>query len=68
MEVGKRLTSIEIHPGAKIGKRLFIDHGFGVVIGETCVIVMMLLFIRELRWEELVKNVVKDTLILGIMF
>ena len=38
MEVGKRLTSIEIHPGAKIGKRLFIDHGFGVVIGETCVI------------------------------
>ena len=38
MEVGKRLTSIEIHPGAKIGKRLFIDHGFGVVIGETCII------------------------------
>ena len=38
MEVGKRLTSIEIHPGAKIGKRLFIDHGFGVVIGETAVI------------------------------
>ena len=33
MEVGKRLTGIEIHPGAKIGKRLFIDHGFGVVIG-----------------------------------
>jgi serine O-acetyltransferase len=29
------LTGIEIHPGAKIGKRLFIDHGFGVVIGET---------------------------------
>lgn len=38
MEVGKRLTSIEIHPGAVIGKRLFIDHGFGVVIGETAVI------------------------------
>ena len=38
MEVGKRLTGIEIHPGAKIGKRLFIDHGFGVVIGETAVI------------------------------
>ena len=38
MEVGKRLTSIEIHPGAKIGKRLFIDHGFGVVIGETAII------------------------------
>lgn len=30
------LTGIEIHPGAKIGNRLFIDHGMGVVIGETC--------------------------------
>lgn len=29
------LTGIEIHPGAQIGKRLFIDHGMGVVIGET---------------------------------
>lgn len=29
------LTSIEIHPGAVIGRRVFIDHGFGVVIGET---------------------------------
>jgi serine O-acetyltransferase len=29
------LTGIEIHPGAKIGKRLFIDHGMGIVIGET---------------------------------
>jgi len=29
------LTAIDIHPGAKIGKRLFIDHGLGVVIGET---------------------------------
>lgn len=38
MEIGKRLTSIEIHPGAVIGKRFFIDHGFGVVIGETTVI------------------------------
>ncbi len=28
-------TGIEIHPGAKIGKRLFIDHGMGIVIGET---------------------------------
>jgi len=31
-------TGIEIHPGAKIGKRFFIDHGMGVVIGETSVI------------------------------
>lgn len=34
----KIFTGIEIHPGAKIGKRLFIDHGMGVVIGETCTI------------------------------
>ena len=33
--LGRMLTGIEIHPGAKIGKRLFIDHGMGVVIGET---------------------------------
>lgn len=33
-----RKTNIEIHPGAKIGRRLFIDHGTGVVIGETAVI------------------------------
>lgn len=32
------LTGIEIHPGATIGKRLFIDHGMGVVIGETSII------------------------------
>lgn len=31
-------TGIEIHPGAKIGKNLFIDHGMGVVIGETAII------------------------------
>ena len=34
-QVARVLTGIEIHPGAKIGKRLFIDHGMGVVIGET---------------------------------
>jgi len=34
-EVGRLLTLIEIHPGAVIGKRLFIDHGVGVVIGES---------------------------------
>jgi serine O-acetyltransferase len=33
--VGRFLTGIEIHPGAKIGKNIFIDHGMGVVIGET---------------------------------
>ncbi len=34
-QLGRFLTGIEIHPGAKIGKRLFIDHAMGVVIGET---------------------------------
>jgi serine O-acetyltransferase len=33
--LGRMQTGIEIHPGAKIGKRVFIDHGMGVVIGET---------------------------------
>ena len=32
------LTGIDIHPGAQIGERFFIDHGTGVVIGETCII------------------------------
>ncbi|MDQ0340163.1 serine O-acetyltransferase [Caldalkalibacillus uzonensis] len=35
-QLSRFLTGIEIHPGAKIGKGLFIDHGMGVVIGETC--------------------------------
>ncbi|MGG3891708.1 serine O-acetyltransferase [Metabacillus fastidiosus] len=35
-QVSRFFTGIEIHPGAKIGRRLFIDHGMGVVIGETC--------------------------------
>jgi serine O-acetyltransferase len=34
-QFGRFLTGIEIHPGARIGRRLFIDHGDGVVIGET---------------------------------
>ena len=33
--ISRFLTSIEIHPGAKIGRRFFIDHGMGIVIGET---------------------------------
>ncbi|WP_096186195.1 serine O-acetyltransferase [Evansella halocellulosilytica] len=35
-QVSRFFTGIEIHPGAVIGQRLFIDHGMGVVIGETC--------------------------------
>lgn len=37
-EMSRTFTLIEIHPGAKIGKNLFIDHGGGLVIGETAVI------------------------------
>ena len=36
--VTRTLTGVEIHPGATIGRRLFIDHGMGVVIGETSVV------------------------------
>lgn len=34
-QISRFITGIEIHPGAKIGERLFIDHGMGIVIGET---------------------------------
>lgn len=37
-QFARLFTGIEIHPGAKIGKRLFIDHGMGIVIGETATI------------------------------
>ncbi|MDD4940657.1 MAG: serine O-acetyltransferase [Candidatus Omnitrophica bacterium] len=37
-QFARSMTGIEIHPGARIGKRFFIDHGMGVVIGETAVI------------------------------
>ena len=37
-QIARHITGIEIHPGAKIGRRLLIDHGMGVVIGETATI------------------------------
>ena len=37
-QIGRGITGIEMHPGAQIGKGLFIDHGMGVVIGETAII------------------------------
>jgi serine O-acetyltransferase len=37
-QIGRWVTGIEIHPGARIGKRFFIDHGMGVVIGETSIV------------------------------
>lgn len=35
-QISRFFTGIEIHPGARIGRKFFIDHGMGVVIGETC--------------------------------
>jgi len=37
-QFGRLITGIEIHPGAEIGRRFFVDHGMGVVIGETTII------------------------------
>lgn len=37
-QLARFMTGIEIHPGAKIGNRLFIDHGMGIVIGETSIV------------------------------
>lgn len=37
-QLGRHFTGVEIHPGATIGKNLFIDHGMGIVVGETAVI------------------------------
>lgn len=37
-QFARHITGIEIHPGATIGKRLFIDHGMGIVIGETAIV------------------------------
>jgi len=37
-QIGRFLTGIEIHPGAQIGRGFFIDHGMGVVIGETAIV------------------------------
>jgi serine O-acetyltransferase len=37
-QVARFLTGVEIHPGAQLGRRLFIDHGVGVVIGETAIV------------------------------
>ena len=37
-QIARFLTGIEIHPGAQIGRKLFIDHGMGIVIGETATI------------------------------
>ena len=52
--IGRMVTGIEIHPAAPIGKNLFIDHGQGVVIGQTAVIDMTAkLFLENWRgWAK----------------
>ncbi|GAA5818229.1 MAG: serine acetyltransferase [Methanobrevibacter sp. CfCl-M3] len=37
-QINRFITGVEIHPGVKVGKRVFIDHGMGVVVGETSII------------------------------
>lgn len=61
-------TGIEIHPGATIGKGLFIDHGMGVVIGETTIIGDNCTIIRMLLSEEQAKKREKDTPHSAIMY
>ena len=46
--IARWFTGIEIHPGATIGRRFFIDHGMGIVIGETAEIGDVVRFIMEL--------------------
>ena len=61
----RRITGIEIHPGAKLGRRLVIDHGMGIVIGETAVIKGDILCENIDLWGKVEGNIfVKDTLAL----
>ena len=57
-QINRLLTGIEIHPGAKIGNRVFIDHGMGVVIGETAEIGNNCLLYQGKRHPTLKENVV----------
>lgn len=50
-QMGRHRTGIEIHPGAKIGRRLVIDHGMGIVIGETAEIGDDCLIPRRYPWR-----------------
>ena len=60
-------TGIEIHPGAKIGKGLFIDHGMGVVIGETSEVGDNVTIFQESPSEEQVRKRVRDIQRSGII-
>ena len=59
--LNRLITGIEIHPGAKIGKRVFIDHGMGVVIGETAEIGNNCLLYQGVTLGGTGKTMGKDT-------
>ena len=60
MQLARWFTGIEIHPAAKIGRRFFIDHGMGVVIGETAVIGDDVTFYHGVTMGGLVPSVNSD--------
>ena len=60
-QVGRALTGIEIHPGARIGHSVFIDHGMGVVIGETAEIGHRCLLYQGSPWEAQARNTANAT-------
>ena len=59
--VGRGLTGIEIHPGARIGHSVFIDHGMGVVIGETAEIGPRCLLTKESPWAARARSTANAT-------
>ena len=61
MQLARWFTGIEIHPGAKIGRRFFIDHGMGVVIGETAEIGDDVTFYHSVTLGGLLPSVDSDS-------
>lgn len=70
--IARFLTGVEIHPGAKIGRRFFIDHGMGVVIGETAeigddVLMYMGSVLGGTRLEKRKRHpTIEDSVIIGV--
>lgn len=66
--ISRFVTGIEIHPGAVIGRRVFIDHGMGVVIGETAEIGNDVLIYKGVLLGGTTLEKKKDILLLAIMW
>ena len=70
-QLSRFLTGIEIHPAAKIGKNLFIDHGMGIVIGETTIIGNNVSIYQGVRlggtkWEKKKRHpTISDNVVIG---